>query len=51
MCMYNEIKLQHLIKLHVMCMYNEIKLQHHKTTCKCMYNEIKLQSNMYVFEM
>ena len=30
--MYNEIKLQHLIKLHVMCMYNEIKLQH-KTTC------------------
>ena len=26
--MYNEIKLQHLIKLHVMCMYNEIKLQH-----------------------
>ena len=28
MCMYNEIKLQQLIKLHVMCMYNEIKLQH-----------------------
>ena len=48
--MYNEIKLQHLIKLHVMCMYNEIKLHIIKLHVICMYNEIKLQHSckMYV---